>query len=320
MKSHEKGINNNSNIYFYTASSQGKRTFYYPLCVGHFYYEAGYHLTRDSYDSFLIMYVLNGKCVVKTDDSTHEMKTGQILILDCYKPHEYYSVKGWEAVWIHFDGVTARDYYNIITKGISSTVITLQDTYRFQKYIKKIYEEFHKNNMIKESLISNYITNILTELTLTNTSNYTKSNRIATNRTKANRSNKYPNDIHHNDINHNNINRTELNRTEAIEEVIRYINEHIDEVLSLNELSSLVSLSPYYFTRVFKKEVGMPPHEYIIETRMNAAKFYLKTTNLTIKEIAINLGFSNESSFCTTFKKRENLTPSEYRVSSSVNM
>jgi AraC-like DNA-binding protein len=310
MKSHETGINNKSNIYFYTASSQAKRTFYYPLCVGHFYYEAGYHLTRDSYDSFLIMYILNGNCIVKADDNTHEMKTGQILLLDCYKPHEYYSMKGWEAVWIHFDGVTASDYYNIITKGNSSSVFTLQDSYRFQKYLKKIYEEFHHNNMIKESIISNYITNILTELTLTHNPNYYK-----TKHTKIDRS-----ETNHTEINRTEINRAEINRTEAIEEVIRYINEHIDEVLSLNELSSLVSLSPYYFTRVFKKEVGMPPHEYIIETRINAAKFYLKTTNLTIKEIAMNLGFSNESSFCTTFKKRENLTPSQYRVSSSVSI
>lgn len=279
MKSHEKAIKSNSTLYFYTASPLAKKTFYYLTCTGHSFYEAFYHLKRDYYDSFLIMYIINGNCTIKIDDHISHVNSGQIVMIDCYKPHEYYTSAGWEAMWIHFDGATAREYYNLITSS-SGNIVTLIDTFRFQKYLKRIYDIFEKNSIIREALISNYITNLLTELVLvsSNTSAYN-------------------------------------NRTDMIEEIITYINDHLNDKLSLKELASIASLSPYYFTRLFKKEVGMPPHEYVVETRVNAAKFYLKTSSLSIKEIALNLGFTSESSFCTTFKQRVLTTPSEFRKS-----
>jgi len=281
MKSHESGVKNNSTIYFYTASTQAKRTFYYPICLGYFYYEANYHLKRDAYDSFLLMYVTNGECTIKLNSDTYCVVSGQIALIDCYKPHEYYSDKGWEALWIHFDGVTAREYYNYITSTNAGNIITLKDNYLFHKSLRRIYDIFNENSFIKEPVISSYITNMLTELAL-----------VSPVKSQDNAS------------------------SDAIDEVVTYINEHICDNLSLKHLASIASLSPYYFLRLFKKEVGMPPHEYIIETRINAAKFYLKTTSLSVKEIAGNLGFTSESSFCTTFKNRVNVTPSMYRTAS----
>jgi AraC-like DNA-binding protein len=164
--------------------------------------------------------------------------------------------------------------------GSSNHVITLKNNYRFQKYLTKIYETFQHNGTIKEASLSNDVSNILTELIL-DTSISTNSN----------------------------------SHTDVIEDIVAYINDHLDEELTLQQLSSLACLSPYYFNRLFKKEVGMPPHEYVIETRVHAAKFYLKTTSLSIKEIATKLGFHCESSFCTTFKNKVRLTPSVYRNS-----
>lgn len=57
----------------------------------------------------------------------------------------------------------------------------------------------------------------------------------------------------------------------------------------------------------------MTPHQYILAARINCAKFLLKTTNLSIKEVAFHSGFNDVSGFCTTFKKREHITPGEYR-------
>ncbi len=91
------------------------------------------------------------------------------------------------------------------------------------------------------------------------------------------------------------------------------MNEHLTEPLTLDDLAARASLSPYYFTRLFKKETGFTPHEYLIAMRINSAKFLLKTTSASIKEICFLTGFASESSFCTTFKKWVNATPSSYR-------
>jgi len=98
-----------------------------------------------------------------------------------------------------------------------------------------------------------------------------------------------------------------------IEKLTSYIHEHPDEDLNLAKLSSLANLSPYYFARIFKKETGKTPHEYVMSSRINTAKFYLKTTKLTVEEIGLSLGFPTASSFCASFKRYLHISPLKYR-------
>lgn len=277
MHSNEAGVHKNSNYHLFTASMQARKVFFYPTYIGYFYYEPNYYLHRDSYDSFLIMHVKKGSCYIKINNHTQHVEKNQIVFIDCYKPHTYYTHTGWEAEWIHFDGPIAREYFNMITT-IAGNVITLRDTYIFEKYLHKIYLMFHENKPIKEALVSQYITNILTELLI--------SQERATVKSK---------------------------NSNIVDETIAYINEHLCDKLTLDILSERVFLSPYYFTRMFKRETGFTPHEYIIASRINSAKFLLKNTNLPVKEICFNTGFTSESAFCSTFKKWEKCTPSAYR-------
>ena len=278
MKTHENGVLSKSNVYFYNTSAPSKKAFFYPICLGHYFYAPNYHLKRTSYDSFLIMYVISGSCTVKQGAITKKADSGKVVLLDCYQPHEYYTSTGWEAIWIHFDGVTARNYFDMIVNS-NGYVVMLKDIYRFTNYLNKIYNIFNNGEIVKEAQISNYLNNILTELIL-----------------------------------HSGATATSSNQPDVIDEIITYINENLSAPLALSQLAERANLSPYYFSRMFKKEIGLPPHEYIISTRINSAKFYLTTTTLTVKEIALNLGFMNESTFCTTFKTREKMTPSEYRA------
>nr|WP_246367099.1 helix-turn-helix transcriptional regulator [Paraliobacillus salinarum] len=65
--------------------------------------------------------------------------------------------------------------------------------------------------------------------------------------------------------------------------------------------------------RTFTKETGVTPYQYVMNTRIAAARFLLKASDASIKDIAFSTGFQSESSFCTCFKKIEQLTPSQYR-------
>lgn len=89
----------------------------------------------------------------------------------------------------------------------------------------------------------------------------------------------------------------------------------MEQPLTLEQLAASVSLSPFYFARLFKQETGFPPpHEYIVRARVDKAKYLLISTSLPLKEIACRCGFGNECSFSTLFKKMSGCTPRGYRM------
>lgn len=98
------------------------------------------------------------------------------------------------------------------------------------------------------------------------------------------------------------------------EKVVQFINMHIDETLTREQLGNVVHLNPDYLNRMFKKETGMPLMEYVIDTKMKLAKRLLEETDLTIHAIGEHTGYAQYSYFATSFKKYVGLTPKEYRI------
>ena len=95
--------------------------------------------------------------------------------------------------------------------------------------------------------------------------------------------------------------------------VADYIEEHLDEEISLSDLAIITRLSPFHFARAFKQSFGEPPHRYHMARRMERAKALLKLPALTVTEVGLTLGFSELSSFTTAFRRCAGTTPSDYR-------
>ncbi|WP_144553730.1 AraC family transcriptional regulator [Bacillus sp. X1(2014)] len=96
-------------------------------------------------------------------------------------------------------------------------------------------------------------------------------------------------------------------------EVKKYIEENFRQELTLNDLANLVYVSPYHLVHVFKEEVGMPPIQYLIHCRIGEAKRLLKHSNLTVKEIAVIIGYENPNYFNFLFKKTTGNPPGKFR-------
>jgi len=96
-----------------------------------------------------------------------------------------------------------------------------------------------------------------------------------------------------------------------MDEVIRFINNNLDEELSVDTLAAMCYLSRYYFMRRFKEATGYTVHNYIQQKRVTAAAELLDG-GLTISEAAACVGFSDYSAFLRAFKKVLGLTPSDY--------
>ncbi len=97
--------------------------------------------------------------------------------------------------------------------------------------------------------------------------------------------------------------------------VATYIEEHLDEQISLATLAQLVGLSPFYFCRAFKQSFGIPPHRYHNSRRIEYAKTLLAKPASTVTDIGLIVGFSDTSAFTAAFHKATGLTPTAFRRS-----
>lgn len=92
-----------------------------------------------------------------------------------------------------------------------------------------------------------------------------------------------------------------------------YIERNLRNHLTLAEIAAEVDMNPYYFARVFKNAMGQSPHQYILEKRVERAKDLLKTTELSLVEIASQVGIATQSHFTTVFHRATGMTPREFR-------
>jgi YesN/AraC family two-component response regulator len=102
----------------------------------------------------------------------------------------------------------------------------------------------------------------------------------------------------------------------AIENVIKYINEHYNENLTLQKLSEVVYMHPTYLSKLFKEKTGETFLEYLTKVRVDKAKKLLQNLSLRIYDVCEMVGYDSPKHFCKVFKEIEGSTPKDYRKQS----
>lgn len=95
--------------------------------------------------------------------------------------------------------------------------------------------------------------------------------------------------------------------------VVDYIESSFDKDISIIELASLVDLSPWHFCRAFKQSVGLPPHKFQTNIRINRSLELLKHTRLNVLEVAVCIGYKSSKSYSQAFFRVMGCSPSVYR-------
>ncbi|MGN1021272.1 MAG: helix-turn-helix domain-containing protein [Aristaeellaceae bacterium] len=277
MKSAEGKVAPISDYYIFTPSRTAQEIFFYPLQCGNFTYEPGYALRRSSFDSFLLMYIQKGSLLLELDGKTQPAHEKSFVLIDCYAPHGYSTRDGYECLWLHFDGVLARRYYELIVSRLNN-VFTMDDAFPVLRKMNTILRTFAENKQCREPLLSKYILDILTEFMIYNPD----AGKVG-------------------------------NCAEAVEKAMIYISEHFTENIPVSRMAAVAGMSESHFIRVFRQGTGYTPHEYIINRRMASARYLLKYSSLSVKKICFNTGFSCESVFCNAFRRQHQMTPQQYR-------
>ena len=163
MKSRERFVLPSSEYYNFSPSALSREYLLHVLCVGDFCYAPGYDLQRNSFDSFLMEVILEGGVQIETEGEHFTARAGQVAIMDCNKPHRYFSDAGWHALWAHFDGAAAKGYFSLITRQ-NGRVFTTHRQREVCDALNSIYQMFHLRKPLSEPQMALHLTQALTAL------------------------------------------------------------------------------------------------------------------------------------------------------------
>ncbi|ANY67469.1 hypothetical protein BBD42_14050 [Paenibacillus sp. BIHB 4019] len=265
-----------------TPSSFAKSALFYIQEIGHFQAFAPYYTEREQLESFLLVYTLAGAGRLTYRDVTYELRPHQLFFIDCMS-YQHYAADAaaggnWELLWVHFNGSTARGYYEPFAAS-GSPVVTLRPECRIQACLTQLLQLNRQKSMRTELASSLLLAELLTETLLA-------------------------------------AHEPEPLSTELppyIAAIIEKFEQHYAQKMTLDQLARQHAVSKYHLAKQFKRYTGFSPHEYVIGIRISQAKELLKYSDQPVADIAPLVGIDNVSHFINLFKAREGVTPLAYR-------
>lgn len=263
------------------ASTFAAETFLYAHEVGYLEADESYcNYPTVSPDSFLILYVFRNTGILQYENKEYPLAAGDLVFVDCQKQYKYYTTdeRGWRILYLYFGGTHAKGYYDLISNNALS-IFHFKDSKITYSILWQIIDLHKRKDIYAEPLTSLHITKILTDLIMS-----------ADNQKKL-----------------------ILQYPEYINKLFNYIHLYYYEKISLDTLAKRWSLNKFHLDRVFKKCSGFSINEYLILTRISKAKDLLRHTDNPITQISEEVGFNSPSYFGYAFRKREKISPSDYR-------
>lgn len=115
---------------------------------------------------------------------------------------------------------------------------------------------------------------------------------------------------------HRHISALQVSRKESrfdLEAIDRYIERHISYKISVAQLAGSVFLGESQFHSLFKEQLGITPHQYVLNKRIDMAKQLIEKGHLSLGQMAELSGFSGQSTFAHAFLRLQGLSPSQYK-------
>lgn len=240
------------------------------------YEDPNYSVTRNNSSQFTLEYIISGEGTVCDKGENYQVCKGDMYMLQLGENHHYFSNphNPWKKIWINAQGSLPENLTR--TYGIySNSVFKNTDGYDLLKQAVDIC----CNHTLSAREINEQIAVIFHRLVIL------MSNSIKTLPPISNEA----------DI------------------LKKYLDSHINDNVTIEELSKLIFRSESQTIRIFKKYFNDTPYEYLMKNKIYRAKTLLKNTNMRVKDIAYSIGFSDEHYFSSIFKQRTSMSPKEYK-------
>lgn len=273
----EAGIKiKDSKYYVNDPSDFAKQNLFYTELGGHYFLNRHYLVSRQitNFRFYVFHYVLHGEMLLVTGGKEYLLHENELAIVDTSKAHLYASCRDdTEFLFIRFQGNGSKAIVERLFQY--DRVFSPPYINRTHQVLLDIVSGFLEQKPLFEETISSHIYTLLCDL-LT-------------------------------------LRHTVENSQSVIDEAIHYIENNYHLPITVSGLAERACLNTSYFSQKFKKQTGLTPKQYLMKTRMNAAKILLQDTTWSIREIADRTGFPSDAYFSSYFHTCFHKTPIQYR-------
>ena len=99
-----------------------------------------------------------------------------------------------------------------------------------------------------------------------------------------------------------------------LKRVLAYIDDNIGGDISLKQLAEVACLSPHHFSELFRRSTGVSPYRFVMQRRVACAKVLLRDSMLGVLDVALTVGFSDQSHFTKVFRRATGVPPGAFRA------
>ncbi|MEK3888199.1 AraC family transcriptional regulator [Bacillus sp. FSL K6-3431] len=255
-------------------------------------YEMAYHEHKD----VEIMYVIDGKCLVKTLTESILLKKGDFILLDSHVPHRLIVDSGQlcRMLNVEFSFIHKESHFPSIKEianensaltqflKIKRSFIVLKDSNEIYHTLKNLVLESDKKEKDKGVMVQLLLAQLLIQIA-----------RLGVEDQEVQKENQLVNVY--------------------VNQATEFLHYNYDCDIKVSDVGKAVNLHPGYLHRIFKKLIGSTIMEYLTTLRIEKAKMLLKDTEIPIIEIAQYVGINSSQYFSQLFKKHTKKTPIDYR-------
>lgn len=277
--------------YHHYPSSRAQRLFYYLISIGRSIVPKSGPKGHDREDRFLFHYIRQGELWHTLRGKTYRPPPGSVILMDLHQPVRYSNDRKRRADvwWVCFGGKEVPNLFLELDVD-QNPIFQELDSKRVEALFLELLDLTQRKPAGYEAKASALLAALLAELF-------------------ASRENET--DL---DIDLVNPPARQARFSHPVRNAIRCIARYYETPLDLKALSAMAGLNLYHFSRIFHREVGMPPIQYLNRYRIEKAKQVLASSDQPIQKIGKMVGISNPFKFSHVFHKITGTTPSAYRM------
>lgn len=245
--------------------------------IGHFYAGRHFYTERSGKAGYFLVYTEEGCGQIRHEGTVLQLLPGQAVLLECTAQHRYEtSGTHWVHRWMHLDGPGLAGYAG----HLAWHPVTLAHQPEFDRRFARLESQATDSDEAGLALQSHSISSLLTAMLLC---------FLETDEYRG------------------------LMRHPGIDAALRLMQQRLGGSITIEDMAKAATLSKYHFVRLFHRQLGCTPYQYLIRSRIGQAKQLLRTTNLAVAQIAEQVGYASESNFIRQFKELEDTTPAQFR-------